>query len=119
MLLRQLVGRVPRWPALVAVLIVFSISWGITAFFGNIFQCSPPEVLWREPYIRGSCMPGQMTFYMVIGSLSLFEDVVLLLLPISIVWRLRMGVKQKLQVTGLFCLGGLYALLTAPLSYTG
>lgn len=64
-------------------------------------------------------MPGQMTFYMVIGSLSLFEDVVLLLLPVSIVWRLRMGVKQKLQVTGLFCLGGLYALLTAPFSYTG
>lgn len=55
-------------------------------------------------------MRGQMTFYMVIGALSLFEDVVLLLLPIFIVWRLRMGIQQKLQVTGLFCLGGLYAL---------
>ncbi|BCS26978.1 uncharacterized protein APUU_60026A [Aspergillus puulaauensis] len=112
MLLRQLVGRVPRWPALLAILIVFSISWGITAFFGNIFQCSPPEYFWRAPYIRGSCMRGQMTFYMVIGTLSLFEDVVLLLLPISIVWRLRMGIQQKLQVTGLFCLGGLVCIFS-------
>lgn len=112
MLLRQLVGRVPRWPALLAILIVFSISWGITAFFGNIFQCSPPEYFWLEPYIRGSCMRGQMTFYMVIGALSLFEDVVLLILPISIVWRLRMGIQQKLQVTGLFCLGGLVCIFS-------
>ncbi|OJJ05874.1 hypothetical protein ASPVEDRAFT_175162 [Aspergillus versicolor CBS 583.65] len=112
MLLRQLVGRVPRWPALLALLIVFSISWGITAFFGNIFQCSPPRYFWLEPYIRGSCMRGQMTFYMVIGSLSLLEDVILLALPISIVWRLRMGIQQKVQVTGLFCLGGLVCIFS-------
>ena len=52
-------------------------------------------------------MSGQKTFYMVIGALSLVEDVALLLLPVFVVWSLNMGIKQKVQVTALFCLAGL------------
>ncbi|KAE8419480.1 hypothetical protein BDV36DRAFT_294074 [Aspergillus pseudocaelatus] len=106
MLLQQLFCVQKRsilfWP-----FIVFTVSWAVTAIFGNIFQCSPPRYFWLQATVKGTCMSGQKAFYMVIGALSLAEDVALLLLPISVVWSLNMGIKQKVQVTALFCLAGL------------
>ncbi|KAL4894707.1 hypothetical protein BDV59DRAFT_174843 [Aspergillus ambiguus] len=51
-------------------------------------------------------MAGQTTLFMVMGGLSLLEDIVLLLIPIFVVWRLNMSRPQKIQLTLLFSVGG-------------
>ncbi|KAE8381339.1 hypothetical protein BDV26DRAFT_289606 [Aspergillus bertholletiae] len=106
MLLQQLI-RVPKRSILFWFLITFTVSWAVTAIFGNVFQCSPPRYFWLQTAVKGTCMSGQKTFYIVIGALSLVEDGALVLLPISVVWGLNMGIKQKVQVTAIFCLAGL------------
>jgi prepilin signal peptidase PulO-like enzyme (type II secretory pathway) len=45
------------------------------------------------------------------GSLALAEDVVLLIIPIVIVWRMKLVRAEKVRITVLFAFGGLYVLL--------
>lgn len=50
-------------------------------------------------------MSGQNTFFLVIGSLSVVEDVVILCLPLPIVWRLHTPTREKIEITLLFSMG--------------
>lgn len=114
MLLRKLLGSIRKWQITTTVLLGFTVAWGLAAFFVNIFQCWPPQYFWlrHSVYLRdsvdGTCMSGQTAFYISIGALSLVEDVCLLLLPIAVVWRLKLSTKQKLHTTALFSIGGLW-----------
>ena len=41
------------------------------------------------------------------GIANLMLDVLVLALPVTMVWRLRMELRQKLALSGIFALGGL------------
>ncbi|KAE8154456.1 hypothetical protein BDV25DRAFT_135890 [Aspergillus avenaceus] len=103
-LLRRLLGTVEKVRSLTVSLLVFTVVWGLTALFSNIFQCWPPQYFWNKQ-MEGYCIRSQKALFMAMGSLSLLEDVVLLATPIVIVWRLQMAMQKKLLVTGLFSLG--------------
>jgi hypothetical protein len=85
-------------------LIVFVIAWGITALIANTFQCWPVQYFWIKS-IEGSCMSGQTTLYTIIGAFSVVEDVLILCLPLPVVWRLQMRLREKIQLTILFLMG--------------
>ncbi|KAF9892551.1 hypothetical protein FE257_001660 [Aspergillus nanangensis] len=46
-------------------------------------------------------------FAISMGSLALAEDVALLIIPITIVWRMKLARPEKIRITILFALGGL------------
>jgi hypothetical protein len=50
----------------------------------------------------------QRAFSFTIGSLSLAEDLALLVVPMAMVWRLQLARAKKIRVMVLFALGGLY-----------
>jgi hypothetical protein len=50
----------------------------------------------------------QRAFSFTIGSLSLAEDLALLVVPMTIVWRLQLARAKKIRVVILFGLGGMY-----------
>lgn len=54
-------------------------------------------------------MGGQRAFFQSMGSIALIEDVIILCLPIPVVWKLQITFRQKIAVTIVFSLGGLYA----------
>lgn len=105
--LRKLLGPIRKWQITTTLLMVFTVLWGLVAFFLNIFQCHPPRFFWMRQG-QGGCIAGQTAFYVSIAAISLAEDIVLLLLPIVVVWRLRLSMKKKLHTTMLFAIGSLW-----------
>lgn len=90
------------------MVIVLVVAWGITAIIGNTFQCWPVQYFWIK-HIHGDCMSGQNTFFIIIGSVSLAQDVLILCLPLPIVWKLQTPLRQKIEITLLFSIGCMYA----------
>lgn len=92
---------------------VFTIAWGIMSIIGNALQCLPPRDFWLRD-IDGYCPDNQEAFAVVIGSLALAEDVILLIIPIIVVWQLKLERAEKIRITILFSFGGVYVLLFTP-----
>lgn len=105
--LYRLLGCVGRFRQVATAVIIFVIAWGVTAAIGNTFQCWPVQYFWIK-HIDGHCMRGQNTFYIIIGSVSVVEDVFILCLPLPIVWKLQTPLREKIEITLLFSIGCLY-----------
>lgn len=50
-------------------------------------------------------MPGQTAFFVIIGALSTVENIVIVLLPLPVVWKLQMPLQEKIELTFLFTVG--------------
>ena len=81
--------------------------------FSVTFLCDPPEKSWK-PSTPGICISK---FSVFLGSLipEIVTNFIILAMPIPYIWRLQVKHKQKLLLTGVFLLGGLYAVLSLPL----
>lgn len=106
--LKRLLGTLRTYAIISNCLIVFIAVWAIVALLVNIFQCTPPQYYYDKT-LNGHCMGGQRAFFQSMGSISLVEDVIILCLPIPVVWNLQITFRQKIAVTIVFSLGGLYA----------
>ncbi|KAJ5293771.1 hypothetical protein N7508_008592 [Penicillium antarcticum] len=104
LLIRRLLCIVESWQTITAGLVIFTVAWGITNIVGNTLQCLPPRYFW-DRYIDGHCPDNQEAFSIVMGSLALAEDLVLLIIPITTVWRMKLVRSEKIRITMLFALG--------------
>ncbi|KAI9823079.1 MAG: hypothetical protein M1826_000283 [Phylliscum demangeonii] len=84
---------------------LYVTACGITQFFVTIFQCRPIQRSWDYVHVQGSCIQGLLFFYAA-AILNLIADLVILLLPMPVVWRLQITWRQKLALTAIFVLGG-------------
>jgi len=82
--------------------------WGVSFFFALLFFCLP-----ITKYIRyGYQAPGLQCVdpYQLYYSLSISDflmDLIILIIPIPLVWRLQMKPSQKIGVSAIFALGSL------------
>ena len=53
-------------------------------------------------------MKGQNKFYITMGSLSMIEDVVILVMPQHEIWGLQLSMRKKVGLAIVFSLGSLY-----------
>ncbi|KAK6533811.1 hypothetical protein TWF694_002740 [Orbilia ellipsospora] len=67
-----------------------------------IFQCKPIDY-WNDP-IFAKCIDRSASF-IAGGVLIVVTDVMVLLLPIPIIWKLKLPVRSRLGVIGIFSLG--------------
>ncbi|KAE8359594.1 hypothetical protein BDV27DRAFT_135822 [Aspergillus caelatus] len=109
--LKRLLGTVKVVRVGVTCLIVFTMMWAFTELMGNIFQCHPVQYYY-DTTLNGHCMPGQTKLFQTSACLSLVEDVIILLLPMPVVWRLRITVQQKIGLTIVFSLGALVCIFS-------
>ena len=79
------------------------IGWCIAANSLAIFACVPIHKAW-DPAIPGHCLDPSRTF---LGSiiLNILIDIVLLVLPIPMIWKLSMNTSSRLALIVVFCLG--------------
>ena len=70
-----------------------------------ILLCVPFRALW-DPTVTAYCIRVDIVV-LVCGSLNIATDVVILVLPVPEIWHLQIAMRQKLQLTFLFLLGGL------------
>ena len=79
------------------------VGWFIAINLLAIFTCVPIRKKW-QPKLKGHCLSEHTTF---IGATApnIIIDGILLLLPVVMVWRLRVSLKQKTALVLVFLAG--------------
>ncbi|KAL8664899.1 MAG: hypothetical protein Q9168_007811 [Polycauliona sp. 1 TL-2023] len=93
----------PRYKILIYVVMVGAIIGHVGGTFVLIFQCSPPKRSW-VPSTPGHCLSNDGTFY-GLAAVTIFFDIVILLLPIPLLLKLNINSKKKLALICVFMLG--------------
>ena len=83
-------------------LIVTNILFYIIEFFLDIFQCSPRNRGWNRE-IPGKCI-GEYNIIYTAG-FNVISDTIILILPLSRIWRLQMSTRKKIGVSLIFSTG--------------
>ncbi|KAL9630232.1 MAG: hypothetical protein Q9164_006526, partial [Protoblastenia rupestris] len=93
-----------RFVIAVWVMATVTACWYFTSTFVIIFQCFPVHYMWDRKIPGGQCIPQEALW---IGSsvTSLLTDVAILCLPMPMIWNLRIPMKQKVALAGVFLLG--------------
>ena len=81
------------------------IAWGIALLLVSIFSCKPVNGFW-DITIPSVCI-NTRNFFIGNSVPNICADVFILALPVNKVWHLKMSLKSKIIVSGLFLLGGL------------
>lgn len=85
---------------LIGVLAAFSIS----LVLAQIFSCNPIAKRWN-PTLPGVCLVNQNLLGNVSFGLMLLTDVIILVMPMPMIWSLKINLRQKLALTGIIALG--------------
>ena len=81
------------------------LSYSTAQSLVEIFECSPIDSLWN-PQVKGKCI--NLSAELIASSvLNVVTDFLLLVLPLPILWRLQISMERKLELIGIFLLGGL------------
>ena len=92
---------------------LYAIAWAIASTTELIFQCNPVDYFWRRfaflygiypSGVAGTCLP-QLVHLASPAIVSTFSDVAILILPLFILWGLKMPTKNKVGLIGLFLIG--------------
>jgi len=69
-------------------------------------ECDPPKKYWK-PATPGRCWPTKIRIYSIYLQVaySVITDLVCALLPIAVLWKIKISMKTKLAVCGLMSLG--------------
>ncbi|OTA60285.1 hypothetical protein K449DRAFT_313815, partial [Hypoxylon sp. EC38] len=81
------------------------IGWWVGCTIANLTDCIPIEANWIKTAELQNCFNYNI-FWMASGVCEIFLDVLIISLPVAVVVRMRLSLKQKLLVSGIFLLGG-------------
>ena len=93
----------PRFRILLMATTGIIFAWAVGSVCSTLFRCSPVKFFWNKD-INGSCSNAK-TGRIAAAALNSAIDVILLVLPVPLVWKLMLPSKQKLAVIGIFGLG--------------
>ncbi|KAI1813346.1 hypothetical protein GGS20DRAFT_486846 [Poronia punctata] len=80
------------------------ILTGLVCSIAGIFQCTPVARAW-DASIRGTCFDAPALFFTNAG-LNITQDLVLYILPIRILWSIKVPKRQRLALVAVFVVGG-------------
>lgn len=91
--------------------VVFAVvvAWGVAFTLVIVFQCLPVSTIWTQfeidytPY----CI-NQQAAYMGLAVSDLILDLLIFALPVPVVIQLRLPLRQKFAVGGIFLLGSVW-----------
>lgn len=106
-------GRIFQFRFAFWVCLFFVIGYWITIIVTIFVACRPLPYFWlayTDPMTaKGTCIDVPK-FFFVNGILAMLIDVFILCIPIPIIYGLQMHLSQKVAVSGILLLGGLYDL---------
>ena len=81
------------------------IAWFIAEAFTDIFQCHPFTAAFHpQDFPPNQCF-NLPAYYWGITASNLGLDVIILYMPLHMVWGLKLPVRQKLMLSGIFLIG--------------
>jgi hypothetical protein len=104
-LLRIAVGRSYRVILNASMAIV--AVWTAGVFFFDVFECKPVEFQWDYTIPNGSCIPGDslVSAGYAFSVLSVLSDWLYALLPVPMLWNVKMNTQTKIIVLIVLSLG--------------
>jgi hypothetical protein len=92
--------------AILSILIaILVLMYNLALVLVVFLQCTPLRRLWT-PTVSGTCISTSAAFT-TLAIANVVTDVAILALPIKEVWALHMTTTRKVQVVGIFALGGI------------
>jgi len=79
-------------------------GYSVASVFVVIFSCSPVAKSWDITITSGYCV-NLPVFYVANLSLNSITDIAVLVLPFSLLWGVRMPLRDKIAVTCVFMTG--------------
>ena len=89
---------------MIYALLLFNLLLMIIIFIIVILQCIPIAANWDVTNKDSQCLKPRI-FYVATAAITLFTDLLVLILPFWILMGLKMARKTKLAVIGMFFLG--------------
>ena len=83
--------------------IVFVVLSTAASALASIFQCTPIHKAWNA--IPGSCINVNALFF-ANAALDIFQDSVIYVLPMRMLYHLQIPGRQKIALMGVFAVGG-------------
>lgn len=104
LLLYHRIFIVPRFQRVVKASIVFMVLYLVSTLLVDFMVCIPVRAYW-DTTIKGRCI-DRIKYYIVTAALNIFTDFWILILPMPMVWKLQISLRQKLILCGIFLIGG-------------
>ncbi|KAF9700165.1 hypothetical protein EKO04_001959 [Ascochyta lentis] len=92
-----------RWS--VRGMVAFMFVHGFVFFLLVVFQCWPVRSIWDKTVTDAKCLPVSAVIGFTGAALSIVEDIIILLLPLPVVWKLQMSIRKKIGVILLISVG--------------
>ncbi len=105
LLLYHRIFPIPKFKLVLWAVATFVFCYTVAGTFVVIFQCVPVHSDW-DPSIKPHCVNLDAEL-IAIGVLNSVTDFFILGLPIPFLWRLHSSLAHKIQLGGMFSLGGL------------
>lgn len=88
-------------------LMVFLALFAVISEIPVIFYCQPVRAFWDTAQEGAKCWSRDVLFGVLLsqGVIMFVTDVIILLLPIRPLWRLRLPLRERIPLVGLFALG--------------
>lgn len=83
-----------------------SVAIFIATFFVAVFKCHPIAFNWNREIPGGSCI-NTKAFFISALALNTFNDVLIVLLPVPMIWRVQIPKSEKIALLAVFLFGGL------------
>ncbi|KEQ95627.1 hypothetical protein AUEXF2481DRAFT_88450 [Aureobasidium subglaciale EXF-2481] len=88
-----------------------TVGYGLGALFSSLFACVPVRANWDLNIEPTRCI-NKKAFYIGNGVMNIFTDLLILCLPIPIVWRLTLELRQKIILSVVFTLGSISCVIS-------
>ena len=98
------VNRTFRFATYVTMFIIFAYLF--SNFCTQLFGCQPFKKEY-DKQVPGHCIDYIKADY-AYGSLNFITDLILFVLPLPMVWRLQLNLKEKIGISLIFAIGSLY-----------
>lgn len=83
----------------------FVIATFLAFVIAGLFQCNPIAFAWDKSILGGQCFDVTALFYANAG-LNIFQDVFIYILPMKLLWQVKIPRKQKIALVIVFAVGG-------------
>lgn len=84
--------------------LALNLAFYIAGFFMEVFACTPREKIWNKLVIGGTCLDW-ISGIITSGVINMISDVVILILPQTVIWKLHISKEKKIGISVLFAIG--------------
>lgn len=84
--------------------VVENILFAIALLVAALLICRPLAMFWDPFTVKGTC-GNQIAFQEWMGIHNLISDVVVVVMPMPLLWKLKMPIKKKIGLSLIFAMG--------------